>query len=1277
VGESRIRRVGFTGLALARLGVVLPLAVAALVVAVLPSAGAVSDRERIELDRPFKNRLDARLRLLVGTDASSGFESQARRLHLAARGRNVGVDVFGPGGAAAVRAAGGSLSKAYGDHVEAFVPAGRLETVASTAGVTAVIAAPTPVPLGVVSEGVALTNAGALHAAGVTGTGVKIVVVDVGFKGYSGLLANELPASVQTADFCGGDLDGPAADPHGTAVAEVVHDMAPGAALLLACVDTVAGLAQAESWAEQQGARIVNSSLGWLNAGRGDGAGGAGTPDAVVRAARAAGILWVNGAGNFGRTSWTSTYADTNQDGFDDNLGPLYRGTYYDVAPGATVCAFLRWDAWPLTAQDLDLALVASGVPAQVSENDQAGGPLPPVESTCATNDSSTSYRTYQAIVAGYSVSSPVRFDVVVVGASGAYGTVSPGGGLVDPAASPSAMAVGSFCAQGAYAPESSEGPTIDGRSKPEIVGPEAVSSATYGAANGTCQADRFLGTSAAAAHVSGAAALRLQQVPALSPQALQAWLQDDALRVSNGYLDHNNRVGDGKLMLRSGASGRALSFISGSVVRIANENGSANAALERLCCNIYSQEISPDGRRIAFVVYPPFSSEKTIIVQGVDGSNRLQLVDAPGNEIDPTWSPDGEWIAYTRLGADWGIYRTRSDGSGSPLSIFTAAQGGGHQPDWSPDGSKIAFTTFDPVYSTGEIATINVDGSGFVRVTDNFGAGGGSDSEPTWSPDGAKIAFRDWPSYAITSINADGSGRTTLAPGSEFATPDWGPDGRIVYAANDGSHVMNGDGSGNHLLPFGGTHASWRSGAPAFAPVNVTDVLNEGTARVGQPLAATRGGWVGSGPLAYVYRWFRCDASGGSCLDTGHSDSVYWLGSADLGSRLEVRVTASNAVGSTSITSALSDAVQEAGPGYSTLPQLTGVATVGSLLTISSNGSWSPSPAGFSYRWLRCDVDGSACFPIAGATTSSYAPASADAGHRLRGIVVGARGGLTVEAITPPSAAVPVPDGGAGGGGGGGSGGGGGGGGLADLKLVGSVNPAQAPVGAGVTFTLNASTPDDTLATNVVVTVNVPAGVTLTGTASTRGSGCGPLSGGVLSCNLDFLSAGAGKTGTITIGATVAQAGDHVLSATVKSASSDRNPADNTIELRVSTPVVAAPTPPKTSAPTAPAGKKLTGTSGANTLRGGAGPDVLDGRGGNDTLYGLGGNDRLLGGPGSDRLVGGPGRDTLVGGFGSDRLESRDSARDQVSCGPGKRDIAIVDRQDVVARDCETAHRR
>lgn len=250
---------------------------------------------------------------------------------------------------------------------------------------------------------------------------------------------------------------------------------------------------------------------------------------------------------------------------------------------------------------------------------------------------------------------------------------------------------------------------------------------------------------------------------------------------------------------------------------------------------------------------------------------------------------------------------------------------------------------------------------------------------------------------------------------------------------------------------------------------------------------------------------------------------------------------------------------------------------------------------------------------------------------------------------------------------------GGGGGGATPDLKLVGSAQPVVATVGSGVTFVLEASTPDDSPAEKVTVTVTVPAGLTVNGTYATRGPGCGAVANGVMTCNLDFLSGGAAKVGTIRIEATIGQTGEHALGATLKSASGERNAADNTVELRVSTP---APAPlPTAPAPTAPAGKRLTGTGGANVLRGGAGPDVLEGRGGDDTLLGGAGNDRLLGGVGNDRLVGGPGRDALQGGSGNDRIESRDGTRDQVRCGAGQ-DIAIVDRKDAVGRDCETVRR-
>ena len=59
-------------------------------------------------------------------------------------------------------------------------------------------------------------------------------------------------------------------------VAEIVHEMAPDAALTLICVDTEVGLGQAVDYARSNGITIVNHSVGWFDSGRGDGSGGPG-----------------------------------------------------------------------------------------------------------------------------------------------------------------------------------------------------------------------------------------------------------------------------------------------------------------------------------------------------------------------------------------------------------------------------------------------------------------------------------------------------------------------------------------------------------------------------------------------------------------------------------------------------------------------------------------------------------------------------------------------------------------------------------------------------------------------------------------------------------------------------------------------------------------------------------------------------------------------------------------------------------------------------------------
>jgi Ca2+-binding RTX toxin-like protein len=80
-------------------------------------------------------------------------------------------------------------------------------------------------------------------------------------------------------------------------------------------------------------------------------------------------------------------------------------------------------------------------------------------------------------------------------------------------------------------------------------------------------------------------------------------------------------------------------------------------------------------------------------------------------------------------------------------------------------------------------------------------------------------------------------------------------------------------------------------------------------------------------------------------------------------------------------------------------------------------------------------------------------------------------------------------------------------------------------------------------------------------------------------------------------------------------------------------------------------------GNRGRDRLNGGAGRDTLNGNGGRDVL------------------VGGAGSDVLRGGIDQDTIKARDGARDQVDCGPGRHDRAIVDAIDSVRR-CEKVRR-
>src|SRR5262249_19216142 len=182
---------------------------------------------------------------------------------------------------------------------QALVSPHSLDALAAAPGVERV-RAPALFRADSLDEGVAFTNAQAWHDSGVDGSGVKVAIIDLGFQGAA---ADPALAGATPVDFCGpGEFD---ADPHGRAVADVVHEMAPGAQLFLICVNSELTLNAAKDFVIANGIKIVNHSVGWYGTGRGDGSFIGTTPDAIVADARAHGVLWINAAGNDAQRHWS------------------------------------------------------------------------------------------------------------------------------------------------------------------------------------------------------------------------------------------------------------------------------------------------------------------------------------------------------------------------------------------------------------------------------------------------------------------------------------------------------------------------------------------------------------------------------------------------------------------------------------------------------------------------------------------------------------------------------------------------------------------------------------------------------------------------------------------------------------------------------------------------------------------------------------------------------------------------------------------------------------
>jgi hypothetical protein len=190
---------------------------------------------------------------------------------------------------------------------------------------------------------------------------------------------------------------------------------------------------------------------------------------------------------------------------------------------------------------------------------------------------------------------------------------------------------------------------------------------------------------------------------------------------------------------------------------------------------------------------------------------------------------------------------------------------------------------------------------------------------------------------------------------------------------------------------------------------------LSSKTPAEGISLSVSTGAWGGYPTPTYSYRWQDCEASGGLCTAIAGADSpAYTPTVTDVGHVLEAIVSAANSSGMASATSAASSVVTAAqstvpAPTNSALPTLSSATPAAGVQVTTTTGSWTHTPASYTYQWQRCSAAGG-CVNIAGTSAAGYTPASADEGDTLKAVVTATNPGGSASASSALSAVVSGP---------------------------------------------------------------------------------------------------------------------------------------------------------------------------------------------------------------------------------------------------------------------------
>ena len=377
-------------------------------------------------------------------------------------------------------------------------------TTAIAAGPVATTGTGTPTR----SQGIVRTGAFALGVDDATGRGLDIVILDQGFgrsvdtRQTQGELPPEARLTMRSFDaergIKGANAFGnPTA--HGEIVAQTVYDYAPAAHYRFVNYHTTDQFIEAVDWLIQNPPDIVVHANNFIE-GPFDGTS---APARAVDRAAAAGILWVNSAGNYGTQHWLGAWTDSDGDG---NLDWPSADSIFERPAGSTTTFSLSWEnPEGFEPTDLDLVLERRTDNGWTSARESSGRQIETgsaAERILAYTAPTTGiYRLRVVLWAGPEPDGRLSLfsrevSLQALGGSQTSSVPTPG----DAAGSLTVGAVDYRNA--AIKAYSSHGPTLDGRLKPEVVAPTGT------LVRGPVGPRGVGGTSNAAPNAAGAAAV-------------------------------------------------------------------------------------------------------------------------------------------------------------------------------------------------------------------------------------------------------------------------------------------------------------------------------------------------------------------------------------------------------------------------------------------------------------------------------------------------------------------------------------------------------------------------------------------------------------------------------------------------------------------------------------------------------------------------------------------------------------------------------------------------